>query len=176
MNTESSRKHVLTGGPGVGKTTVIEILASKGYAIIPEAARIIMEEEQIKNSDIVPWKNLAIFQEAVAKRQLMAEAHIKAPITFLDRGLIDGYAYCMQGNIPAPKMLIEHVKDRYDKVFLLAPLPIYENDTVRKEKKYFQISIHSMIQDAYKKFGYNLIHVPVLAPDERVTFILQAIH
>jgi len=175
MNTESRKKYVLTGGPGVGKTAVIEILASKGYAIVPEVARMIMEEEQIKNSDVLPWKNLAKFQEAVAKRQLAAETEIKADIVFLDRGIIDGYAYCIQGNIPAPSMLLKNAENRYDKVFLLAPLPEYENDSIRKEKKNFQTAIHGMIKEAYEKFGYELIHVPVLAPHERVEFIISGI-
>ncbi len=50
------KKYVLTGGPSVGKITVIEILAKRGYKILPEVARMIIEEERIKGTDILPWK------------------------------------------------------------------------------------------------------------------------
>ena len=60
------KAHVITGGPGVGKTTVVEILARRGYAIVPEAARMIIEEERLKDSDVLPWKNLSLFQIEVA--------------------------------------------------------------------------------------------------------------
>ena len=62
------KKYVITGGPGIGKTTVIEILSSRGYEIVPEAARIIIEEEQINDSDALPWKNLKKFQNLVAQK------------------------------------------------------------------------------------------------------------
>ena len=67
------KAHVITGGPGVGKTTVVEILARRGYAIAPEAARMIIEEERLKDSDVLPWKNLSLFQIEVAKRQSATE-------------------------------------------------------------------------------------------------------
>lgn len=52
------KKYVITGGPGIGKTTVIELLASRGYVIVLEVARLITEEEKSKGSDILPWLNL----------------------------------------------------------------------------------------------------------------------
>jgi predicted ATPase len=37
------KKYVLTGGPGTGKTTVLEILSLRGYNIISETAREIIK-------------------------------------------------------------------------------------------------------------------------------------
>jgi predicted ATPase len=84
------KKYVITGGPGIGKTTIIELLAMKGYKIVPEAARMIIEEEKLVESDAVPWKNLQLFQEKVAARQLELESVVKGDVIFLDRGIIDG--------------------------------------------------------------------------------------
>lgn len=175
MNSQPSKKYVLTGGPGVGKSAVMDILVARGYSIIPETARIVIEEEQAKNSDILPWKDLLRFQEVVVRRQLEAEMKIGEQKVFLDRGIVDGYAYCKQGNVPAPKNLTDNARDRYDAVFLLAPLAHYENDHVRKEDKEFQAVIHAMIEEAYREFGYDVIHVPALHIHERAEFILKAI-
>lgn len=175
MESRTSKKYVLTGGPNVGKSTVMNVLIARGYGVVPETARMVIEEEQAKNSDILPWKDLLQFQEVVARRQLEAEMKICGQKVFLDRGIVDGYAYCKQGNVPVPKDLIDNARGRYDAIFLLAPLARYENDHVRKENKEFQVVIHAMIEEAYREFGYDIIHVPVLSIYERAEFILRAI-
>lgn len=175
MDSRAPKKYVLTGGPGVGKSAVMDILIARGYSVVPETARMIIEEEQAKNSDILPWKDLLRFQEVVARRQLAAEMEIRGQEVFLDRGIVDGYAYCKQGNVPVPKDLTDNARGRYDAVFSLAPLARYENDHVRKEDKEFQAVIHAMIEDAYKEFGYDIIHVPALHIHERAEFVLKVI-
>jgi predicted ATPase len=35
---------VLTGGPGAGKTSIIDLLSEKGFNIIPEPARTLIED------------------------------------------------------------------------------------------------------------------------------------
>jgi len=166
-------KHVLTGGPGIGKTTLIELLAARGFTIVPEAARLIIEEEKVKDSDILPWKNLTKFQEKVAKLQLELEERAKGKIVFLDRSLIDGYGYCILENVPAPTIIEKVARNRYDKVFLLDPLLSYKNDHSRLEDKNKAEAIHETIAKAYLDFGYSPIKVPVLSPQERVEFILK---
>ena len=81
------KSYVLIGGPGVGKTTVLELLASRGYAITSETARMIIEEETRKESDVLPWKNLAKFQEVVAQKQFQIEKSSQAKVRFLDRSI-----------------------------------------------------------------------------------------
>lgn len=175
MDGKTPKKYVLTGGPHVGKSAVIHVLIERGFNIIPETARMVIEEEQAKNSDVLPWKDLVLFQEVVARRQLDAEMKICAQKVFLDRGIVDGYAYCKHGNILAPKNITDNARGRYDAVFLLAPLANYENDHIRREDKEFQTVIHAMIEEAYREFGYDIIHVPVLSIHERAEFILTAI-
>jgi predicted ATPase len=169
------KKYVLTGGPSIGKTTAIEILASMGYSVAPEIARMVIEEERIKDSDVLPWKDLKKFQEKVAGKQVEMEDSILADVVFLDRSVIDGYGYSKLGNI-APPILIEKVaKGRYEKIFVLDPLPHFENDGLRFENHEEAKIIHQAIIDAYKHFGYDPIFVPVLPPQERVEYILDRI-
>lgn len=170
-------RYVITGGPSVGKTTIIKLLASRGYPTVPEVSRMIIEEELKNGGNLLPWKNLALFQEEVIRRQLLLEQEVTLKETFLDRGIIDGYAYCRIGNIEPPKQIHEHGFNRYKKVFLLDPLPEYHTDAVRKEDPELARRIHQTIGEAYIMFGYDLITVPVSSPEERVEYILKhAIH
>ena len=167
------RKYVITGGPGIGKTSVIEVLASRGFTIVPEAARIIVEEEKLKGSDALPWRDIGKFQEKVVTRQLALENSIHGNEVFLDRSIIDGYAYCKNAKVPVPQAITENARSRYDKVFLLDPIDTYETDSVRFESLEEGQKIHSAIISAYKTFGYELNTVPRLPPEQRADFIIN---
>ncbi len=163
----------ITGGPGVGKSTILSILKSRGYQTIPEAARIVIEEEQKKDSDCLPWKNIPKFQETVSKLQLSLENSITNGIIFSDRGLIDGHAYSKIDKIEVPRLILDNARNRYSQVFLLDILPVYEQNTVRWDDEQRAKIVHQEIKNSYLEFDYNPISVPVLAPAERVDFILK---
>lgn len=163
----------LTGGPGVGKSTVLEILQQRGYQTAPEAARIVIERERLLDSDCLPWKNVPKFQEAVSKLQLSLEDSLTEGIVFSDRGIIDGYAYSKIDKIEPPKLILENARNRYSQVFLLDPLPVYEQTTTRWDDIERAKIIHQSIKDSYIEFGYNPIAVPFLSSEERVDFILN---
>ena len=52
---------VITGGPGVGKTTLLEALAKQGFPYVPEVAREIIREQASRNGDALPWANIPAF-------------------------------------------------------------------------------------------------------------------
>ena len=170
------KKIVLTGGPGIGKTTLIELLASKGYLIVPEASRLVVEDEEARGGDARPWNNPSKFQKLVAEKQIDLELQAEkteSDLCFLDRGLIDGYGYCKIAGIPAPELVQRHGKGRYSHIFFLEPLPVYDNDAVRYESKEQGKKIHNAISEAYREYGYEPIFVPVLPPEERMKFVLD---
>lgn len=166
----------ISGGPGVGKSTVLEMLAYKGYQTVPEAARIIIEREQLKDSDCLPWKNTQLFQNTISELQLKLEDSIQSGIVFSDRGLIDGYAYSKVDQIKTPEIILRKGKDRYNQVFLLAQLPNYQKDNSRREDIEKARILQEAIRLAYIEFGYTPIEVPVLSPEERVDFILSKLN
>jgi predicted ATPase len=89
--------------------------------------------------------------------------------------LIDGYGYCNHFGTIAPEGLVEMSANRYEKIFLLDQLPNYENDESRLEDFEEATRIHESIADAHISLGYELIRVPVIAPEDRVEFILSRI-
>ena len=64
----SIEKHVITGAQCTGKTATIEALEKRGFTIIPEIPKIIIEEQNKIDGDIVPWKNLEAFNNKVNPR------------------------------------------------------------------------------------------------------------
>lgn len=171
----NSKPFVITGGPGVGKTTVIEILRKSGYRVVDETAREIIEREMAKESDVLPWKNLQEFQVQVFKRQSEKESGILNSLepVFLDRSIIDGYAYCVLGKVTPSPEIVHLSPGRYAKVFLLERLPGYITDESRVEDLQGAKDIHAEILKVYSDFGYEVVHVPILEPEARVDFILK---
>jgi len=170
------KRYVLTGGPCAGKTTVLNILAERGYAILPELAREIIDKEAAKGSDILPWINPKKFQQVIAWKQFWREFFAKRyGVLFLDRGLIDGYGYAVLEKVTIPKTITLFGKFRYDKIFLLDPVPFYETDGSRIEDRDFARAVHEEIRKAYVRFGYEVIAVPMMTPEERTDFILERI-
>lgn len=167
-----TKRYVLTGGPGVGKSTTIRLLQDKGFEVVSETAQEIIESEMRKQAGILPWTDLYQFQEIVLEQQLQKEESAISSKVFLDRSIIDGHAYCILGNIQTPTRLHESAIGRYDKIFVLDPLPTYENNSYRKEDKQTALRAHAAIQDAYRYFGYDIISIPPIDPDERVRMIL----
>jgi predicted ATPase len=47
---------VVTGGPAVGKTTLITALTRLGYTTVRESARDIIIAEQALDSLVLPWR------------------------------------------------------------------------------------------------------------------------
>ena len=66
-------KVIITGGPCVGKTTVLESLCNEGYTTLSESAREIIEVELKKSKGILPWTNFRSFQKKVADFQIHKE-------------------------------------------------------------------------------------------------------
>src|SRR5690554_1815606 len=58
---ENNNFYVLTGGPGVGKTTLLEELERRNYEIVPEIARELIKEQQKTNGQALPWKDKELY-------------------------------------------------------------------------------------------------------------------
>lgn len=164
------KRYVLTGSCCSGKTTLINKLQSLGFQVLPETARQILE----KRKHITPdKKENQIRQELIYQAQLYQENSHSSGLTFLDRSLIDVLAYSklLTGKKYQPS---ENLENRYSKVFLLDYFP-FQKDSVRIETPEMQKQIHQMIKQEYISQRYNLITIPKLPLEERLSFILNQV-
>ena len=169
--------YVLTGGPGSGKTTLINELKKLGHNTVEESARLHVEQRLKSGLTINQIRqNEKAFQEEVFRlKQKVHEALPRDAIAFFDRGFHDTIAY-LKYHGHEVEHYIEATCNQllYKKIFLLDMLP-YKKDQVRTEDHITAAALHYMLVDAYRDSGHNIIHVPVALPAERAQFVLRHI-
>jgi len=168
---------VITGGPCTGKTTVVNLLAEKGYLTTIEHARHYIDTQKIQGKTVEDIRrNKREFQLKVLKLQIAQEAELNVnEQIFMDRALPDALAYHRFLGLDYDDYLVEECdRYQYKRIFILDRLPL-TNDYARLEDETEQIRIHTLIREVYAELGYHPVRVPVLPPDERVDFILRNI-
>jgi predicted ATPase len=169
---------VIIGGPGTGKTTIIEGLLAKGFCCYPEISREVTLEAKKQGIEQLFLENPLLFSELLLegrKKQFYNAQKEPHDIVFLDRGIPDVLAYMhyIGDSYPAFFDLAcrEHI---YTKIFLLPPWEeIYESDNERYENFEQATLIYNHLTETYQKYGYHLIEVPKGTVEERISFILN---
>ena len=169
------RCFALTGGPGVGKTALLEQLGSMGYATVREAARDVIHEQLQIDSEVLPWRDQSAFQRHVLELQLKRESVADGPVVFMDRGIPDGIAYLRAYNLSVFREMLVHARERYDGVFLIEPHGEYVDDAERREDPEEAQMLHGVIQATYRDLGYELVNVPSMPVEQRSEFVLERV-
>ena len=175
MRIERSNFHILTGGPGAGKTTVLEALRARGYSCTDEAARRILKEQAASggnathDGDRVRYRDLMLEQGV---RDFHAVGQTSSPV-FFDRGIPELSGYPSGAEDP-PTLTAAIAECRYNQtVFLFPPWEaIYRHDEERKHTFEHAVAVDALIREVYPKFGYDIADVPRALVEERVQFIL----
>lgn len=169
--------NVITGGPCTGKTTVINILAARGYKTTIEHARHYIDMQQVTGRNVVEIReNKKEFQLGVLNMQIEEEARLNVnERVFLDRALPDALAYYQFLGLDYDDRLLEQCnKYCYKHIFILDRLPL-TNDYARLEDEAEQIRIHNLIIEVYQSFPCPIVFVPVMTAEQRVDYILEHI-
>lgn len=166
------------GGPGSGKTTLINGLAKKGYICYPEISREVTLEAKKNGIDQLFLENPLLFSELLLKgriKQYESALNENDEVVFIDRGIPDVLAYMHYIGDTYPASFDEASRKYiYHKIFILPPWEeIYVSDNERYETYEQAISIHQHLIDTYESYGYQLHEVPKATLDERMEYVLK---
>lgn len=169
--------YVITGGPSSGKSKMLDRLAFLGYSIVPEAARIYIDDERSKGRTTEEIRaDEAEFQKIVLNMKIDKEAKLSPKdIIFLERGMPDSVAYYQICGADIEPVILASQDRRYKGIFLLDQAP-FEKDYARTEDEKQAKRISRLLNNAYRRFNYDVIRVPILGSiEERANYILNRI-
>ncbi|MES2872670.1 MAG: AAA family ATPase [Bacteroidota bacterium] len=173
-------KIIITGGPGSGKTTLINSLEQLSYNCSKEASRQLIIEQVAKKSDCLPWINLGAFADLVLERIiLLYENASKEQITFFDRGIPDIIAYLTAAKLPVPSAYYDALTQYpyNNTVLILPPWPeIYLNDDERWQTYEESVAIYQAIRETYQSLNFTLVEVPKTSISGRVAFVTDQLN
>lgn len=172
--------YIFTGGPGAGKTTVLNELSTRHYSCIPEVARAVIKKQEATGGNAVHTGDRDRYSNLMLQHSIDDfVTHLSQnDIIFFDRGIPDLYSYlsqyCEGVTAPIQKAIKQY---RYNTlVFLFPPWPeIYCHDSERKLSLGEAIETYESVKMAYDLCGYKTMDVPKLPVLERVNFILNTI-
>lgn len=175
---DKTRFFVLTGGPGSGKSTVIDALERAGYTRSHEAGRGVIQDQVSIGGHGLPWDDRMLFSELMLGWEMrsyrMAQGST-VPV-FFDRGVIDvlGYLRLIGHRVP------DHMRKaaeqfRYNRrVFIASPWPkIFCQDRERKQDFNEAVRTYDALAATYAEYDYELIELPRTSVEERVRFVLH---
>jgi predicted ATPase len=168
---------ILTGGPGGGKTTLIEQLRTIGYPVVPETARSIIRDRLTRGLSPRPEPNdfaRLIFDADLQHFLRLADS---TRLTFFDRSLLDsaGMLYEVDASYFAGiRHLLQDLRFN-PKVFITPPWEeIYVNDDERDQSFEEAVRLYQACFDWYQANGYEVVVIPKTSVGNRVEFILTS--
>ncbi|RUR06904.1 AAA family ATPase [Legionella sp. km772] len=171
---------ILTGGPGSGKTAVLNALAQLGFLTVAEVARSIIQHQHDTGGNATHWGDRKAFLELMLAQSIAdyKRMQTKQNTVFFDRGLPDLYGYS-KGFCDEIELNLMPVIERfgYNKtVFIFPPwLEIYAHDAERKQDFQEAVFTYNLLKEAYIYCDYHVVEVPKSSIKERVDFILKTI-
>ena len=172
--------HIITGGPGSGKSTLIKALAADGFRHMPEAGRAIIRDQVAIGGTALPWGDRAAFAELMLGWELRSwhEARdLTGPVIF-DRGVPDVAGYLRLCGLPVPAH-VERAADlfRYQRRVFIAPpwREIFGQDAERKQDFAEAHATYEAMVATYTGLGYELVTLPLAPVSERARFVRAAI-
>lgn len=173
----------IVGAPGAGKTSLIKELNRRGYTVVHEAARQVIDEGLAKGQTIKEIRGddyqfqMAIIERKIQNEEPWFEHSDDKKVVFVDRGMHDTWAYFKIASIDITEDVDSILKQYvYDEVLMLDMLDAYDKeDYARTESIEEAKELHRLTEKAYKKYGMNIVNIPPVSVEERADYILDLV-
>ena len=176
-----NKKIVISGGPGSGKTTLINLLRDRGYICFSEFSRVLINSAQKKGEINIFKSQPDFFSEEVWKgrkqqyiNSQLSEGKNQNSFIFFDRGLHDVVAYLECTGVHYDTQKYNLADFRYDMVILLPPWKaIYTKDKERNESFDEAENLYFYIRNTYQKNNIPIVEIPFQCPEVRISTLLK---
>ncbi len=171
---------IITGGPGAGKTSLIEELRRRGFAGTQEAGRAIVRDQTMIGGPALHTADNALFAElmlAWEMRSYRIAEEEPARAVFFDRGIpeLSGYLRMLGRPVPAHMAAAARMFSYRPRVFVAPPWPeIYETDAERKQDFAEAVATCEAVRAAYAEYGYEPVTLPLDTIARRADFVLAS--
>ena len=169
---------VITGGPGVGKTTLLGELAAMDHAVVDESARAVIRERL--TAGLPPRPDPQAFAAELLRRdriQYDQTAQGPSPV-FFDRCLVESLAMALEcGLLSQPQADAQlRAVHFHPVVFILPPWQAIDvNDAERDHDFVHCERVHALLCRWYGRCGYRLHAVPRVGPRQRAGHELRVL-
>ena len=178
------RRVVVTGGPGAGKTVLLDELTRRGYPVAADSARAIIRERVARGLPKRPEPGEFAFEilgrdiEQYRAAEVREEPSGGSGLHFFERSILDAI-----GMLDHLGILSARERDRYlteytyhRQVFLLPPWEaIYQVDAERDQTFAESVRVHDAIRQWYLRFGYEIVPVPPGPVAHRCDLVLKTL-
>lgn len=170
-------RFVVTGAPGTGKTTVIDLLAQR-FDTVAEPARLLIAEHASATGEASLDARPVVFVDRLVARSIENfHAAQEGRVVFYDRGLPDCLAYAAVLGVDPEPVLRPAARLRYDNpVFIAPPWEVIYTTDAQRRATFDQVrAFHHELESAYSLLGYELVTLAQTPPDERVGVIIDRV-
>ncbi len=170
-------RFVITGGLGVGKTSVLSLLSPKFKTVAEPARELITEHRETSGEPPLDQQPELFVAKLISRSIEKYTAASSSEVTVFDRGLPDCIAYAMAYELDIGPALDAASRYPYeDSVFAASPWEeIYTTDDMRRATFAQAEAFYAYVVEAYQRLGYQIIELPKASVEERSAFIVDYI-
>lgn len=173
-----TKRFILTGAPGAGKTAVADHIRLLGHGVVEEAATSVIARAQAGGVE-APWERPEFIAEIAALQRAREAATSDIVFRFSDRSLFCTLALAEFLGHPIPEAILEEARvlasSRWfdGRVFFFEQLAFIVNTDARRitledGRRFGDVHAH-----IYRRFGFQLVSVPVATVAARANLVLS---
>ena len=175
-----TRRYILTGTPGAGKTAVLRLLEHLGYAVVAESATDVIALAHALG-DPEPWMRESFVDKIVALQRQRESRATGAGVQVFDRSPVCTQVLSAYLGRPASPALAAEI-DRITRertyqrqVFFVRNLGFCEPTAARRISFADSLRFERVHEETYRASGYELIDIPAGPLAKRVAAIRRVL-